>query len=247
MIQLTRCNATPERLPQLCDWLVQVARLGVTRARVHILEIDHPLVRAKYSLSEADNVKAFREVFKAGRLCGIQFVESEEPEQLLMMNDEESTCIWRACDPFTTEAVYGIDGTGNRHNCGLTDKEGINFQRPSSQGFERYIALYHTPYEFGGCKGCRFFLACKGQCPGTGIDGDWRNRSENCGVWMALFDDAEKKLVERGETPISIHPQRHEIEMAMLAKWRAGMNPTLSALATELPQMSGCAARQQAE
>ncbi len=33
---------------------------------------------------------------------------------------------------------------------------------------------------------------CKGQCPGTAIDRDWRNRSEHCAVWKALFADLSR-------------------------------------------------------
>ena len=59
-------------------------------------------------------------------------------------------------------------------NCGRTNKDGVDYLKSDHQGYERYIALYNTPHEHGGCKGCRFFLMCKGQCPGTAIDGDWQ-------------------------------------------------------------------------
>ena len=132
-----------------------------------------------------------------------------------------------ACDPYTTESVHGVGGDGTRHNCGLTDKEGIHFQKPDETGFERYIALYHTPHEYGGCQGCRFFLVCKGQCPGTAIDGDWRNRTEYCEVWKRLFTRFESELIADGKVPISQHPERESWETETLAMWADGHNPII--------------------
>lgn len=146
---------------------------------------------------------------------------------LLKGQDDDVPCVWRGCDPYTTEAVYGIDGDGEPHNCGLTDKEGINFQKPDVQGYERYIALYHTPQEHGGCKDCRFFLMCKGQCPGTAMDRDWRNRTEYCEVWKRLFTQLESELVDDEEMPVSLHPRRPVWEAQMLRAWAAGDNPLL--------------------
>jgi len=48
MIQLTRCNASGERLEELCAWLKSMHELGVTSARVHILEIDDDAVRERF-------------------------------------------------------------------------------------------------------------------------------------------------------------------------------------------------------
>ena len=97
---------------------------------------------------------------------------------LLLGKDDRASCVWRACDPFHTEAVRGLEGDGKESKCGRVNKEGIDYLRPDKKGYERYIHLYKTEDKDGGCKSCRFFLMCKGQCPGTGIDGDWRKKSE---------------------------------------------------------------------
>jgi uncharacterized protein len=120
-----------------------------------------------------------------------------------------------------------VEGHGERSNCGRTNKEGIDFVKADRPGFERYLALYHTPQEDGGCQGCRFFLACKGQCPGTAIDGDWRNRTEYCELWKKLFRHIEERLLERGAFPISVQPNRVHLERVMLQAWTSGTNPTL--------------------
>ena len=46
--------------------------------------------------------------------------------------------------------------------------------------------------------GLPFFLFCKGQCPGTSREGDWRNRSDHCEVWKALYATLETELQEAG-------------------------------------------------
>src|SRR5205814_3871036 len=112
----------------------------------------------------------------------------QDMRSLLLARDSNSTCIWNACDPYTTRAVQGVEGNGQTSNCGRTNKDGIDFTKAGTEGYERYIALYHTPQEYNGCQGCRFFLMCKGQCPGTAVEGDWRNRTEHCEVWKGLYE-----------------------------------------------------------
>jgi uncharacterized protein len=235
MVQLNRCNASAEKLPRLCAWFRELGAMGIKSARLHILEIENETIREKYGLTAAENVAAFRTCCELEPgMTRLSFDVFDDQKQMLLMQDDEITCTWRGCDPYTTEAVNGVGGSGDRHNCGLTDKEGINFQKPESAGYERYLALYRTPHEYGGCRGCRFFMACKGQCPGTAIDRDWRNRTENCEVWKTLFETAEASLMKEGFVPSSVHPDRPALEQAMTAAWERGENPTLESLAEQL-------------
>ena len=150
--------------------------------------------------------------------------------RFLLGEDKNTTCIWNACDPYTTKAVQGIEGNGQSSNCGRTNKDGIDFVKSGVEGFERYLALYNTPQEHGGCKDCRFFMMCKGQCPGTAIDGDWRNRTEHCEVWMELYAEIEEELVAEGEAPLSRDPSRRELEEDFLRQWMAGRNTNIANL-----------------
>jgi uncharacterized protein len=235
MVQLTRCNASGERLEGLCAWLASIHALGVTNARIHILEIDDETVRERYGLSTEENIAAFDRIARLRtELPGLFLDCNEDKRDLLMMKDLDTACVWRACDPLYTEAVMGLGSRGEPHKCGLTDKEGVNFERSEKQNFARYIALAHTPQQYGGCQDCRFFFACKGQCPGTGMDGDWRNRSENCEVFRALFALAEESLIAEGQTPLSVHPRRREVEAALIAAWSGGLNPDLQSLRQDL-------------
>ncbi len=228
---LHRLNAVPEKLPAMKAWIKKLDALGVRSLRLHLLESENEYIRKNYALSDRENVEAilyFAEF--QNELKNIQFDVIREMESLLVAKDQGTSCVWHACDPYATEAVRGVEGNGQSSNCGRTNKDGIDFTKADESGFERYLALYHTPQEDGGCQGCRFFMACKGQCPGTAIDGDWRNRTEHCEIWKTLFSQLERNLVQRGEWPLSIHPVRKRMEAQLLQAWSAGRNISLSNL-----------------
>jgi len=107
---------------------------------------------------------------------------------------------------------------------GAQTKEGVEFLKADVTSYERYLALYNTPQEYGGCQGCRFFMGCRGQCPGTAIDGDWRNRTEHCSSWLAAFELIERELSGQGVVPLSCDPCREEIEAEAIAGWAQGRN-----------------------
>ena len=230
IITLTRANALPEYYSQMNDWFLDLEKEGVRSVRLHILEVDDPLTQRQLAMSSQENTEAFLNFFdlEKQQLKTLRFDLYREMRQLLLGDDNKSTCVWKGCDPLTTRAVRGIEGNGQLSNCGRTNKEGIDFVKSSVPGYERYIALYNTPQENGGCQSCRYFLMCKGQCPGTAINGDWRNRSEHCETWKGLFSVIEQNLLSEGELPLSTVPARKKIEQAMLDSWVMGKNPSVS-------------------
>ncbi len=235
IVTLHRQNAAAERLPRMADWLHRMDKLGVSRVRLHVLESEGPAVQEKFALSTEENIHAF--LFFAAlerELTKIRFDLFQDMRDMLVGNDEHTACVWHACDPYTTEAVQGIEGSGQRTNCGRTNKDGIDFVKADTSGHERQIALYHTVQEHGGCEGCRFFLMCKGSCPGTSLQGDWRNRSEHCGEWMALYEHFENVLLSEGVTPLSRLPVRKRLEEELLSIWKAGSDKTIASLLRRL-------------
>jgi uncharacterized protein len=233
IVTLHRGNAAAAHLPVLHDWFRRLDALGVTSVRLHLLEVDDPAVGRRYLLTPAESLSALGGLAELETsLPRLHFDLFGEMRKLLTGDDQHATCVWRACDPYTTPAVRGVEGDGQRSNCGRTNKEGIDFVKAGDTGYERQIALYHTPQEAGGCQDCRFFLQCKGQCPGTAIDGDWRNRSAQCAEWFGLFANLEADLLARGQTPLSRSPSRPAVEQAQLRAWQAGHNPPLVQLIT---------------
>jgi uncharacterized protein len=230
IITLYKGNASAEHLPRLKTWIQELDAMGSRGVRIHLLEIDHPLVRKKMQLSTAETISALDELVVLERtLPHVRLDILTDMRKLLDADDEDVTCIWNPCDPYTTDAVRGIDGQGNRSNCGRTNKDGIPRLKAERHGYERQVILHATPHKDGGCQGCRFFLACKGQCPGTAIDGDWRNRSEQCPIWFALFEKLEAEFVAAGKTPLSLSADRPALEVAMVGAWAQGEFVTIKA------------------
>ena len=235
IVTLHRNNASAERLPRLLEWIVSLDAVGVPSVRLHLLESENEEIRRTYALTDDENVAALLALADLQtRLSRLAFDVFVDMYRMMAAQDRHATCVWRACDPYTTRAVHGVEGQGQSSNCGRTNKDGIDFLKSSEEGYERYLALYHTPQTAGGCQGCRFFLMCKGQCPGTALDGDWRNRTEHCGVWMTLYEHLEREMVSAGERPLSLHPRRAEIEQQCLAAWADGTNVSLSGVMTRI-------------
>jgi len=236
IITLHRQNATALRLPVLIDWVRQLTALGLRTFRLHVLESESLEIRDKFALSIEENLAALAAFWNLSReIPEVHFDLIDDMQNLLLGTDSKVTCIWAGCDPYTTEAVRGIEGKGQRSNCGRTNKDGIDFVKADHPGHERYIALYHTPQEASGCRGCRFFLMCKGQCPGTAVDGDWRNRTEHCSFWKAAFEILEQDLVQQGKTPISLDPRRGALERLAIEEWSKLRGVSISRLLTLLP------------
>jgi len=230
IITLHRGNALPPRLARLCAWVQYLEARGVRSVRLHLLESESAAIRERYGLTAAENIEAlaaFRRLEKGLRHLRIDLFR--DMRNMLLGRDQEVTCIWTGCDPYTTAAVRGIEGHGQRSNCGRTNKDGIDYGKADMVGRERYLALYQTPQEENGCRGCRFFLMCKGNCPGTAVDGDWRNRTEHCEVWKSVYETIEAELIGQGQTPLSVHPIRAELERTHLEAWAGGSRTTMAA------------------
>lgn len=239
IVTIHKNNASKEKLPVMHEWFRYLDKLGLKAVNIHILESDNKFIHDKYALSDIENIEALLSFARLEEeLENINFDLFRDMEKLLIVDDKGVGCIWGACDPYTTISVRGVEGNGQRSNCGRSNKDGINFVKAEKVGHERNLALYHTPQEYGGCNGCRFFLTCKGQCPGTAMNNDWRNKSEYCSVWMNLFEEIEKRLVKKGITPISLAPNLKQLEEQMLYSWEQGLNPNLDTLVEMLPAFS---------
>lgn len=220
IVTLHRLNASRERLPRFLSWLKELSEKGVRYVNLHLLEVDSETTQLDLTLSDEETVDALLSCARLNLPLTLQPLT--HMLQLLRKSDAKTDCIWNACDPYTTRAVQGIDGQGHLRNCGRTYKEGVQFLKADHEGFERYLSLYYTPQEFGGCSGCRFFYACKGQCPGTGEKRDWRARTDRCSVLKRVFELLEAMLLEQGHSPLSLRPERLALEQSLVQAWQNG-------------------------
>jgi uncharacterized protein len=218
IVTLYRGNAVGQRLGQLVTWFCELDAKGIQHVRLHALEVDSTRVRDEMALTEQEADHAFDVLMTLQSSLRVQFDIFSDMARLLLGQGDGASCIWHGCDPLTTPAVRAINGLGGRSNCSRTNKDGIDWVKTDQWGNERSRILYLTPQEDGGCKDCRFFAMCQGQCPGTAIGGDWRNRSDQCRTWFNTFERLEQTLVALGRTPISLDPaRRRAAEDAVLA------------------------------
>jgi len=209
IITLHKINCSDTRLNTFIDWLVYLDNIGITSARLHFLENDNA---DHLRLTDEQAFQAFRRISKLP-LKRLRFDTFQEIKALLTGQGEYS-CNWNSCDPYTTPAVHGIDGSGSLVNCQRTNKDGISWRKADSYSNIRAVALYHTPQEYGGCKGCEWFAFCKGECPGESKD--WRNRTDHCGLIKMLFKSVEDELIEAGINPLSRSEGLHDMEQAII-------------------------------
>jgi uncharacterized protein len=151
IITLHRLNGVGPALRRLSDWLGELDELGVKSARLHLLEVEDEDTRESLALSEQENLAALRHLIGVARgLPKLRIDLDADIAAMLAGSDRKTSCVWNACDPYTTAAVRGIDGNGQRTNCGRTNKDGVDFVKAPQQGFERYLALYQIPQSSGG-------------------------------------------------------------------------------------------------
>lgn len=220
IVTLHKLNATPDRLPKLKEWFKHWDSRGVYSSRLHVLEIEYDSINETLALTDERNIEVMLEMAELeSEMKNIKFDIFRDIKNMLLGHDGWATCTFHECDPYTTDAVRGINGQGESENCGRANKEGINFLKAAQKGYERQMALYYTPQQYGGCKDCRFFSMCKAQCPGTGVRYDWRNRTDKCQMYFKLFEHFEKQYEKAGVLPLSKSPVRTRIEKIMWDQW----------------------------
>ena len=192
----------------MLDWLSELDSRGMKSARIHLLEHDNNVERPS-------PVDLLQFLFKLERAeldyKNLRFDLFQEIVSLLQNPFADVTCVWNKCDPYTTAAVQGVGPSGESYNCGRTNKEGIQWAKAERAGHERQLSLYSTD-----CMDCRFFLGCKGYCPGTAIDGDWRRKTEHCEVIFNLFELFESRLVRDRIKVYTREPNLKEMELKFL-------------------------------
>ena len=224
IVTLSRANGLPEHFPAMMQWFRDLDDLGLASSRLHVMESDSAWVRENYALTPEQCTDAM--IFFSDHevdLPKLRFDVFGESRQMLMADNSQASCVWVGCDPMNTSAVMGVGADGAAHNCGRTNTAGVEWEEAAGpHGWERQYALYNTPQESGGCQDCRFWLMCRGQCPGTATSGDWRNRSEFCLTWKGMFAHIEGQLIAEGKVPLSIAPDRVGVEQRVMSDLMGG-------------------------
>jgi len=234
IITLHKQNASKEKIPKMKEWLWELNETGIKSLRFHVLEKEGN-DGDNYALTNEENFYAFNELMdlNSNPDFKIQIDVYNDIIKLLKGKDNRTTCTFNACDPYVTSSVADIS-TNGVNGCGRPHKDGFEWNKGKTPSYIRELSLYHTPQEYGGCKGCEYFIVCKGHCAGTGINGDWRNRSEYCELHKKMFEQYEKKLEEVNEVPITKHPMKDEIEKIMIEGYENGYAKKIETIMREI-------------
>ena len=117
IVTLHRGNAARDKFPLLYAWVRHLARMGVGSIRIHLLEVEDDTVRRTHALTTDENIQALLGFAQLEReVPALRFDLFEDLRRMLMGQDQSTTCVWNACDPYTTRAVQGIEGDGQRTN-----------------------------------------------------------------------------------------------------------------------------------
>ncbi len=180
-------------VPELIIWLSNLDDLGIKNVNIHFLENDN----IDSLVPKQENLSIFLGwLYDAAKCFKTLKIDNFEEMRLRLFTGAGGCCAWNSCDPYTTKSVQGIGPFGEMHNCGRENKDGIDYIKADSPYPMREIILYDTPQMAGGCQGCRLWYACHGYCPGTGLNGDWRNRSEHCESLKLIFGWIEAEPIK---------------------------------------------------
>ncbi|MDP5273698.1 radical SAM protein [Chengkuizengella axinellae] len=234
IITLHRLNGTKEKIPKLLEFVKWLHSLGIS-GNFHALEVDKTMPdQEKHVLTQEENAELFITLAKFVKEHKMRWKPFSDMEDMLLGDDSQSNCIWNRCDSMNTSAVYGIEGNGSLSNCGRTAKEGIDWYKANDHNYSRYISLYNTPDEMGGCKGCRFWLLCGGSCVGEAIDGDFRNKTIHCHTQYELLSYYEQELLKTGVEPITTSEKRTLLEKISIKHLSMNHNISLRQAIKEL-------------
>lgn len=214
IITVHKLNGTGDNFNRLLDFIRWLGNIGITSGNIHMLEVDSAEAES-LSLTKEENEAAFiklAEFFDRPENQDLYYDPFKEIENMQKSKDMNAHCIWKSCDPMNTQSVYGIESNGQLSNCGMVNKEGIEWTKAEDQSFMRDLILYQTEPEFGGCKGCEYFVMCNGYCPGSSVGGDWRNKTGFCSSLKKMFKYYEEKIENQGHIPYSKRPDREDIE-----------------------------------
>lgn len=223
IITVHKLNGTGENLERLLKWMRWLGDIGCKSGNIHMLEIDS-VEAEKFCLTEEENSTAFLKLADfLNENKDLRYYPFFEMESMVKGETCGSHCIFQSCNPLDTGAVYGIEGNGQLTNCGMVNKEGIEWTKSeNSNVLFRDLILYQTPDSEGGCKGCPYFLLCNGYCPGSSELSDWRNKTIYCKSLKKMFKYYEDKIESAGEVPFTKKEDRILLENIYIEKLMNG-------------------------
>lgn len=202
IVVLHKLNATPEPREKLKEWILWLKSIGVNSGRLNLMHSDYHKYGKGIELTEEEAEDAWRDLFRFTVMenDGLYWQPFRDAVDSLL-GLAQGTCVFGQCPYYHAASEPVILSDGHTATCLKTGKTGKMYPRyeqwdGDSRGFGgvRYEVLPLIDWEFGGCKGCRYWRNCQGGCPAEGIGGDWRNKTRFCRAYYGLFEEAETYL-----------------------------------------------------
>lgn len=247
IVTLHNLNASQEHWNTELEWFHKLETLGVRTASLHVMEKDY--LAASIFLNEDELGDRLIDLWKrklTGEFTTLDFGQFFSDILGALQGSGRVMCTWKPCDPWNTQAVYGIEADGSLSHCSRTNKDEYNWLpaegggipdaqqialgHPGRHSYVRQLALYSAPQEHGGCQDCKYWLSCYGQCPGTAIGGDWRMRSSYCDLWVRLLDFGANLLRASRIVPLCDKPDRVELAEQLFQLWAKDTTATIDGL-----------------
>jgi len=207
MSTLWNYNARGEALSEFIEFVLGMYALGI---RHHTFHAGTAYELPEAELSMKDLGLAFRHLTE---VCFQEPGRDWRPFRDvvdLMLGAREAVCVFNGCDPWRTSSEEPAFEDGSIGCClrAGASVDGIVALRADAFQDTRSIFLPQLAQDLGGCKGCRFWPVCRGNCPGSAIGGDWRLRTRHCEAWKSLYEDVERRL--RGLFPNAVLAQDYD-------------------------------------
>jgi len=138
-----KLNGTGENLTRLQNFIRWLGDIGIKGGNLHMLEIDGEEA-SDYLLTSEENTEAFlrmAEFFDRPENHDLMYHPFKALEEMMKGDDSDAHCIWKSCDAMNTGAVHGIEGNGQISNCGMVNKEGIEWTKADDTSRVRDLIL----------------------------------------------------------------------------------------------------------
>lgn len=180
---LHKANAGDEhKVRELIKWLTD---FNMPSGRLNLMTATRPEAK-KYELSPQEASRAYKQIYlhlrERPELKWLPFREFTDN----LLGKRLAPCHTIRCDFFST-VCKSVMPDGAMGNCDMTFMLDAYSRTETSN--ERYAALKETD-----CAGCEYWEVCGGGCPGTGEEGDWRNRTIWCETYKTLYSLIEHDL-----------------------------------------------------
>lgn len=159
---------------RLADWILELDRRGI-KGRIN------PCAHPSEEIQEDPERLADFYLFFAETLAK-EGVKGWSPfaDVVMALQGVVSVCTFSGCWPYSTDHGRMVLPDGSLAAC-------LKFDRYPLAWTGRRESFRLEMLRSNDCQGCQFFEFCKGGCPGTALQFDWRNKDRFCPVWKALF------------------------------------------------------------